>query len=66
MGRIVPQGEGLLFMSENEKCAHPACNCIAPEGSKYCSQYCNDASDTIELACNCNHPGCAEGLAHPE
>ncbi len=50
-------------MSNVQKCAHPACNCAAPKDSKYCSQYCNDASDTTELACNCGHPGCAEELA---
>lgn len=42
----------------NNKCAHPACRCMARESSKYCSQYCEDAKDTTELACNCGHPGC--------
>jgi hypothetical protein len=51
-------------MADTNKCAHPACNCAAAGDSKYCSQYCNDASDTTELACNCGHPGCAEELAH--
>lgn len=46
-------------MAELKKCAHPTCNCIAPEGEKYCSQYCQDAGGTLELSCNCNHPGCA-------
>ena len=43
------------------KCAHPACNCPSQEDSKYCSQYCHDARDTVELACNCGHAGCAVG-----
>jgi len=46
-------------MAEIKKCAHPTCNCTAPENDKYCSQYCKDAGDTLELSCNCNHAGCA-------
>ena len=49
----------------SEKCAHPACNCPAPQDEKYCSPYCHDAGDLIELACNCGHPGCAEEMAPP-
>jgi hypothetical protein len=43
---------------ENDKCAHPACNCMAAADSDYCSTYCEDAKDTTELSCNCGHPGC--------
>jgi hypothetical protein len=32
---------------------------LAPEGGKYCSQYCEDAADTTEISCNCGHIGCA-------
>jgi hypothetical protein len=48
-------------MADKQKgmCAHPACNCPAPEGEKYCSQYCKDAGDTTEISCNCEHPGCS-------
>jgi len=46
-------------MKDRKKCAHPACDCLAEEGSKYCSQYCKDAGDTMELSCNCGHQGCA-------
>lgn len=42
----------------HEVCAHTGCNCAPRKGSKYCSQYCQDAGDTLELACNCGHPGC--------
>jgi len=42
-----------------KKCAHPACSCMSSEGSAYCSTYCEDASETIELSCNCGHDGCA-------
>lgn len=48
-----------------DKCAHPACNCPAPEGEKYCGAYCHDARDLTELACNCGHLGCAEEMAPP-
>lgn len=44
---------------QNDKvCAHRGCNCAPREDSKYCSPYCEDAGDTLELACNCGHPGC--------
>jgi len=46
------------------KCAHPACNCPAADGEKYCSTYCHDAGKLTELMCNCGHPGCAEQMAH--
>jgi len=46
-------------MPDNQKCAHPACNCTAAKDSKYCSQYCQDAKGTLEIACNCGHAGCA-------
>jgi hypothetical protein len=51
-------------MSQNQKCAHPACNCMAKADSKYCSEYCHDASSTTEISCNCGHSGCAEEMAH--
>ena len=25
----------------------------------YCSPYCKDAGDTMEISCNCGHAGCA-------
>jgi hypothetical protein len=50
-------------MEEKNKCAHPACICTALKGSKYCSQYCHDARETVELACNCGHPGCKSGTS---
>ncbi len=51
-------------MAENSKCAHPACNCIPADGESFCSPYCHDAGDTVELSCNCGHPGCAEEMTH--
>ena len=46
-------------MTGSKKCAHPACNCTVIDGGKYCSQYCSDAGDTMEISCNCGHAGCA-------
>jgi hypothetical protein len=43
---------------ETKKCAHPACVCTVPEGKKYCSTSCEDAKETLEISCNCGHPGC--------
>ena len=49
----------------NEKCKHPACDCVPPKGESYCSLTCEDAKDTIELTCQCGHPGCrGEALKH--
>ena len=42
----------------NDKCQHPACNCVPPKGESYCSESCKDAAKIIELACQCGHPGC--------
>jgi hypothetical protein len=38
-------------MAETKRCAHPACNCVAPADGKYCSQYCNDAGSTADDIC---------------
>src|SRR6516164_4013963 len=43
---------------EKNKCARPSCNCEATGESNYCSQYCADAGDTLEIACNCGHAVC--------
>ncbi len=54
------------------KCANPECNCPAPSGGDYCSDYCQDPSlpdqrdydqplDTgAKLICNCLHSECRE------
>lgn len=42
----------------NEKCAHPSCNCRAAKDSKYCSEYCANAGDITEIGCGCEHQGC--------
>jgi hypothetical protein len=50
-------------MPETRKCEHPACSCMAPAGSNYCSQSCEDAADMTEITCNCRHAGCEFGEA---
>jgi hypothetical protein len=46
---------------DREKCEHPICSCIVTDDdSDFCSPSCEAAGDTVELACNCGHPGCAE------
>jgi hypothetical protein len=47
--------------NEGKKCAHPACNCTVQGNNKYCSSYCEAASDMPDMACNCGHAGCAAG-----
>ena len=49
---------GVLMADETKKCAHPACVCPAAKDSNYCSTSCEDAKDTMEISCNCGHPGC--------
>ena len=44
-----------------KKCAHPACNCMVDQGQKYCSDYCHDSGNKIEIACNCHHATCEAG-----
>ena len=57
-------GGGIVMFTDKEKkekglCAHPSCSCPVPKGEKYCSTYCHDAADTMEISCNCEHAGCA-------
>ena len=44
---------------EKKKCAHKMCNCLAAEGSSYCSNFCEDSKDMTTLTCDCGHPACA-------
>ena len=45
-------------MSESKKCAHTVCQCMAAEGSKYCSTFCEDSKNFTTLKCDCGHTGC--------
>jgi hypothetical protein len=42
------------------KCAHGSCDCPSEEGSKYCSEYCENAerSHVMEIGCGCEHAAC--------
>ena len=42
------------------KCARETCGCAAAEGSKYCSEECENAAKNIhfEISCTCHHPDC--------
>lgn len=42
----------------SQKCAHPSCNCMAAEGSKYCGAYCEGNTES-EILCGCGHAACA-------
>ena len=45
----------------SNKCARETCRCAASEGSKYCSQECEDATKVriMEIGCSCHHAACA-------
>ncbi len=45
----------------NNKCARDTCLCAAAEGSKYCSEECEDAVKVhiMEIGCSCHHQQCA-------
>ncbi len=43
---------------EKKKCAHEGCSCLAAEGSKYCSLFCEDAKGMTTIKCDCGHVGC--------
>ncbi len=42
-----------------DKCKHPGCDCPVPEGSKYCSDYCESIGNQPSIACECGHGECA-------
>lgn len=60
-------------MTNDNKCAHPACECQVPKGGpfgKFCSEHCKHAGQITELRCNCQHPECriagqGQGLRMP-
>jgi hypothetical protein len=45
----------------DQKCAHPACTCTVSQGGKYgkyCSEYCKEKGEQVELTCYCQHKEC--------
>ena len=47
-------------LKKEHKCAHTTCDCPAPQGEKYCSEYCHDAdkAKVMEIGCGCEHKAC--------
>ena len=43
---------------KEEECAHPSCVCRAANDSKFCSAFCEGATDHPDITCNCGHAGC--------
>lgn len=43
---------------QQEKCAHPSCNCTPATDSKFCSALCEGNEGISDIICGCNHPGC--------
>jgi hypothetical protein len=45
---------------KNQKCHRATCSCPAAEGSKYCSEECEDAAKVhlMEIGCTCHHAAC--------
>jgi uncharacterized protein YuzB (UPF0349 family) len=59
----VKTGEEVDAMAEERregKCARETCECQVAQGSKYCSEECEDASKVhmMEIGCTCHHPDC--------
>ena len=48
-----------------DKCAHPGCECPVPEGTDFCSPYCESVAINrlSMMACECGHTKCAAGEA---
>jgi hypothetical protein len=51
---------------KHEQCAHPSCVCTRSDDSKFCSAYCEGASDHPDITCNCGHAGCVTDLTAEE
>ncbi len=43
---------------KREKCAHPSCNCMAAEDSKYCGALCEGNAGRVDIICGCGHALC--------
>jgi hypothetical protein len=46
------------MFEKTDTCAHPSCDCPAPAGGDYCSDYCSREDDDFETGCQCGHPEC--------
>jgi len=45
---------------KEKRCAHPNCDCLAPQNEKYCSPHCETAPAS-ETICGCGHAACLTG-----
>ena len=43
---------------KTDLCAHAGCQCSAPAGGDYCSDYCFLNENDLETGCRCGHPEC--------
>ena len=59
-GRVEKNVEVEMADEQKKKCARETCGCPASEGSKYCSEECEDAAKVhmMEIGCTCHHPDC--------
>jgi hypothetical protein len=47
-------------MANTKKCEHPSCKCMAKEGAKFCSTYCEGKGDSPDIRCDCGHTACQD------
>ena len=47
---------------KRHKCAHDNCQCQVSEDEKFCSEYCREAGDIVEVGCGCEHKPCHDSL----
>jgi hypothetical protein len=49
----------------DNQCGHVLCSCSVAEDTDYCSAQCRAAGDsnTLTIACECGHVGCAAEIA---
>ncbi len=51
----------VMDIGGQHKCAYELCECQVSTLHEYCSDYCSDADDAleVELQCDCKHAPCA-------
>lgn len=57
------QMQGSAGGTGSGKCAHPACNCKAAAGKRFCSDFCErqgTTGTTSREGCGCGHPECKQ------
>jgi hypothetical protein len=45
-------------MTNEKKCANPACSCHPADGSKFCGAYCEGTKGATGISCQCGHASC--------